>query len=412
MWMTTRKTGFVRMVVATTLALGLTGVAATATHAVAAGGTKPFKVLLVEVSAEGQPMPEVPASADAAVKALNQSGVKIQLDVCEVIGQDPSDFMKCVRQAIDNKDAAYVGSAPDDGITLLADAKIPMFTPLGVTAKSNTDPISFPTTGGLPVLFGAEGAALVASGRKKLGIVHLDLASSKPIEDLARQATIGAGGKFVTDIIVTFQSVDVSAQVQQLKSSGANGVLIIATESVDAAFIRTMTQFGLGNVLIGVADGTMRQETLDSLGTQAKNVVAGASLPHVNVKGKNSPAMAQYVKDMKAAGVFTADNTRSNGVATWLDLYAVAAGARAVSGAITGPGLLATLNASKGLDLPVVGKWVPSANGPIADSPRLSVGTGFYIRYAGGGAWKSLPPADGADIFALIQKGSAKAAKQ
>jgi Periplasmic binding protein len=400
-----------RMMVAATLALGLAGVGGAATSA-AASGTQPFKILLVEISAEGQPMPEVPASAEAAVKALNQSGVKIELDVCKVIGQDASDFMKCVRQAIDNHDAAYVGSAPDDGITLLADAKIPLFTPLGVTEKSNTDPISFPTTGGLPVLFGAEGAALVAKGRKKLGIVHLDLASSKPIEDLARQATIGAGGKFVSDIIVTFQSVDVSAQVQQLKSSGANGVLIIATESVDAAFIRTMGQFGLNNVLVGVADGTMRQETLDSLGALGKNVVAGANLPHVNVKGKNSPAMAQYIKDMKAAGVFTADNTRSNGVGTWLDIYAVAAGAKAMSGAITGPGLLSTLNASKGLDLPIVGTWVPSANGPIQTSPRLSVGTGFFIQYGGNGVWKPIPPADGTDIFTLIEKGSAKAAKQ
>ena len=399
------------LAIAGILAVGLTGVIGTATS-VAATGTQPFKVLLVEVDAEGQPMPEVPASANAAIKALNKAGVKIQTDVCKVVGQDPADFMTCVRQAIDDKDAAYVGNAPDDGITLLSDAKIPLFTPLGTTTKSNSDPISFPTTGGLPVVFGAEGASLVASGRKKLGIVHLDLDSAKPIEDLARQATIGAGGKFVSDIIVTFQSVDVSAQVQQLKSSGANGVLIIATESVDAAFIRTMGQFGLNNVLIGVADGTLRQETLDSLGALAKNVVAGANLPHVNVKGQNSPAMAQYIKDMKAAGSFTADNTRSNGVATWLDIYAVATGAQAMSGAITGPRLLSTLNASKGLDLPIVGTWVPSANGPIETSPRLSIGTGFFISYTGNGVWKPIPPANGTDIFTLIKKGSAKAAKQ
>jgi ABC-type branched-subunit amino acid transport system substrate-binding protein len=408
---TSGQTRLVRTVVAATVAVALTGVGGAASS-FAATSAQPFKVLVVEISAEGQPMPEVPASADAALKALNRSGVKMQLDVCKVIGQDASDFMKCVRQAIDDKVAAYVGSAPDDGITLLSDAKIPMFTPLGTTAKSNTDPISFPTNGGLPVLFGAEGAALVASGRKKLGIVHLDLASSKPIEDLARQATIGAGGKFVSDIIVTFQSVDVSAQVQQLKSSKANGVLIIATESVDAAFIRTMAQFGLGDMPIGVADGTLRQETLDSLGAQAKNIVAGANLPHVNVKGKNSPATAQYVKDMKAAGAFSGDNTRSNGVATWLDLYAVAAGTKTMTGAITGPGLLTALRASKGLDLPMVGKWNPSATGPIADSPRLSIGTGFYIRYAGNGTWSPIQPVGGADIFTLIQKGSAKAAKQ
>jgi hypothetical protein len=208
-------------------------------------------------------------------------------------------------QAIDNKDAAYVGSAPDDGITLLAAAKIPIFT----TLNSSSNPSSFPTQGGLPVIFGSEGAALVSLGSKKLGIVHLDITSSTPIEEATRNATIGAGGKFVSDIIVTFQSVDVSAQVQQLKNSGADGVLLIATESVDAAFIRTMAQFGLGDMLVGVADGTLRQETLDSFGAQAKNIVAGAALPHVNVKGKNSPATAQYVKDMKAAGSFNGDNT-------------------------------------------------------------------------------------------------------
>lgn len=389
-----------------TAAVALAGVTSVSSGAAAA--TQPFKVLLVEIQAEGQPMPEVSASAEAAVQSLNKQGVKIQLDVCEVIGQDAADFMKCVRQAIDNKDAAYVGSAPEDGVTLLAEAKIPVFT----TLNSSPNPVSFPTQGGLPVIFGSEGAALVSQGSKKLGIVHLDITSSTPIEEATRNATIGAGGKFVSDIIVTFQSVDVSAQVQQLKSSGADGVLLIATESVDAAFIRTMAQFGLGDMLVGVADGTLRQETLDSFGAQAKNIVAGAALPHVNVKGKNSPATAQYVKDMKAAGSFNGDNTRSNGVATWLAIYAVATAAKSMSGEITGPTLLSTLDASKGFDLPMVGNWVPSANGPIASTPRVSIGTGFFIQYSGNGIWKALPPGDGTDIFSLIEKGEAKAAKQ
>jgi hypothetical protein len=90
---------------------------------------------------------------------------------------------------------------------------------------------------------------------------------------------------------------------------------------------------------------------------------------------------------------------------TWINVHAIGDVVKAAGNVTDGASLIAALDASKGLDLPVVGTWVPSATGPFANYSRLSNGQGFYQKYSGNGTWSTVKPVDGVDVFALIAKG-------
>jgi ABC-type branched-subunit amino acid transport system substrate-binding protein len=383
----------------------------TTSTAAAPGSAGPtVKILVVDQGKyAAQPLVDILASAKAAAEAITKTGQTIDLDVCQPPpSADPSDTqaaLGCVRQAIDHHDAAFIGQAGDDGMKLLSDAQIPVFAPNALTPEEYNNPISFQPTGGAPVLFAAQGAAMVDQGAKKITLLNFDIDAAKPLAEFAKKAIVGAGGEVVDEIHVPFQAVDVSSQVQQLKKSGADGALIITTEDIAAMLIRTMNQFGVKMPTSAPAGG-LRQETLDSLGNLADGLLSGSPTPKVNVDGKNPSTLDQYINEMKAADSYTADNTRNTGVASWIAVHAIAAASKDLKAkSIDGPALLQALQASPGLDLPIAGKWVPSASGPFDSYKRVSNGTGFYLKYVGGGNWNTLKPENGSDMFALIQKG-------
>jgi ABC-type branched-subunit amino acid transport system substrate-binding protein len=295
-------------------------------------------------------------------------------------------------------------------MALLEAAKIPVFTPTPLVPSEYNSADSYVTSGGSQVLFGAQGAAMVSQGAKKIAILSFDIDAAKPLAEFAKKAVIGAGGKVVAEIAVPFQAVDVSSQIQQLKSSGADGALLITTEDIGAMIIRTIGQFGV-HVKISASQAGLRRETLDSLGSLADGLIGGASLPVVNVGGKNAPSILPYIKEMKAAGSYSADNVRNFGISSWIAVHAIAMAAKDVTGTVDGPALQSALNASKGYDLPVVGTWVPSKTGPFPTYSRVSNGIGFFLRYEGNGQWATLKPTAGVDTFALVAKADAKAAK-
>jgi branched-chain amino acid transport system substrate-binding protein len=387
------------------------GFAAMSAPALSSGqGTKaePVKILVIDQgNFSAQPLTDVLSSAKAAAKALTKAGQPIELDVCTPPSTvDPSDTqaaLPCARQAIDNRDAGFIGGPGEDGMKLLGEAKIPVFAPNALTPTEYNDPISFQPSGGAPVLFAAQGAAMVSQGHKKIALLTFDIDAAKPLAEFAKKAIVGAGGKVVDEIHVPFQAVDVSPQIQQLKSSDADGALIITTEDIAAMLIRTMNQFGV-DIAVSAPAGGLRQETLDSLGDLADGLLGGAPVPKVNIAGKNPPSLAQYVREMKAANSFDADNTRNTGIAAWVAVHAIAEAAKGLTGTVDGPALLDVLQKSPGLDLPVVGTWVPGATGPFANYKRVSNGTGFYLEYLGDGKWKTLKPVKGADMFKLIKK--------
>jgi branched-chain amino acid transport system substrate-binding protein len=403
-----RTRQLVATVGAAAVGLATMAVPALAARHAGSGEAEPVKILVIDQgNFSAQPLADVLASAKAAAKAVNKAGQPVELDICQPPSTvDPSDTqaaLGCVRQAIDNQDAAFIGGPGEDGMQLLGEAKIPVFAPNALTPTEYNDPISFQPSGGAPVLFAAQGAAMVSQGHKKIALLTFDIDAARPLAEFAKKAIIGAGGRVVDEIHVPFQAVDVSPQIQQLKSSGADGALIITTEDIAAMLIRTMNQFGV-DVAISAPAGGLRQETLDSLGELADGLLGGAPVPKVNVSGKNPPSLAQYVQEMKAAKSFKADTTRNTGIAAWLSVHAIAEAAKGLTGPVDGPALLDALQQSPGLDLPIIGTWVPSASGPFPSYERVSNGTGFYLEYVGDGKWKTLKPVNGADMFKLIKK--------
>jgi ABC-type branched-subunit amino acid transport system substrate-binding protein len=342
--------------------------------------------------------------AKAAAKALKKAGVNLQIDTC--VSNNTADVnasLNCVREAIANKDAAFIGTAADDGVALLEEAKIPVFAPNALSAQEYNNPISYQVTGGVPTLFGALGASLVNAGAKKVAVLGFDIDAAKPLVDFAKKAVVGAGGKIVADIAVPFQAVDVSSQVQQLKDSGANGVVIVTTEDILAMLVRTMGQLG-ADVRIAVPASQLRAETMESLGPLMDGMVSGDVLPKVNVRGKSPASAAQFIKEMKAVEAYDTDNTGYQGMVTWINVHAIGEAVKTARNVTDGASLIAALDASKGLDLPIVGTWVPSATGPFPTYSRLSNGRGFYQKYSGNGTWSTVKPVDGVDVFALIAK--------
>jgi ABC-type branched-subunit amino acid transport system substrate-binding protein len=372
--------------------------------AAAASGDQPLRIMVVDTSQSASSPFYTVNGAKAAVKALNKAGTKIQLDICDSSNTaDINASLSCVREAISNKDAAFIGTAADDGVALLEQAKIPVFAPNALSAQEYNNPISYQVTGGVPVVFGALGASLVNAGAKKVAVLGFDIDAAKPLTDFAKKAVVGSGGKIVTDIAVPFQAVDVSSQVQQLKDSGAKGVVIITTEDIAAMLVRTIGQLG-AKVKIAIPASELRQETMSSLGSLMDGMVSGDVLPHVNVGSKNPASVAQFIKEMKAVDAYDTNNTGYQGMVTWINVHAIGEAMKAAGNVTDGASLIAALDASKGLDLPIVGKWVPSATGPFSTYSRLSNGRGFFQTYSGDGTWATVKPVDGVDVFALIAK--------
>jgi ABC-type branched-subunit amino acid transport system substrate-binding protein len=369
----------------------------------AASGDKPLRIMVVDTSKSASSPFYTVNAAKAAIKALNKAGTKVQLDICESSNTaDVNAALACVREAIANEDAAFIGTAGDDGVALLEQAKIPVFAPNALSEQEYNNPISYQVTGGVPVVFGAVGAAVVNAGVKKVAILGFDIDAAKPLVDFAKKTVVGAGGKIVADIGVPFQAVDVSSQIQQLKDSGAKGVVIITTEDILAMLVRTIGQLGV-KVQIAVPASQLRQETMSSLGSLMDGMVSGDVLPHVNVGDKNAASLAQFIKEMKAVDAYNSNDTANNGMATWISVHAIGEAMKA--GKVTdGASLIAALDASKGLDLPIVGNWVPSATGPFSKYSRLSNGQAFLQKYAGNGKWNATKPLKGVDVFALIEK--------
>jgi ABC-type branched-subunit amino acid transport system substrate-binding protein len=377
------------------------------TSASAASGNA-VRVLVVDNSeSSSQPQPEVIASARAAEAGLADSPRPIAIVPCEVTASDPADTgpaMACVRQAIEEGVAAFVGTAPEDGSTLLEDAGIPQFAPNPLSDYELTSPNSFIATGGAQLLFAAQGVAAAEEGGSQVAVVGFDIEAAAPLIDMAKRAVEGSGGEVAAEILVPFQAVDVTPQVQQIADADADAVLIVTTEDVAANLIRTIDQFGL-DVAISVPAGGLRQETLDSLGGLSEGLLSGGLFPKVNVDDENAPMLDQYIEDMEATDSFDADLTRDTGIATWIDLYAISLAAERVDGAVDGPALLAALQDPEPLTLPIVGDWDPTATGPLPDAPRISIGTGYLLRYEGDGAWATLPPEDGVDLFDVLGAG-------
>jgi hypothetical protein len=374
------------------------------TKARAATSDSPVRVMVLETSGGGMPVPDLMAGALAAEKALADSPRPIEIVRCKATVSGPGDTagtMACVRNAIDSHVAAFLGTAPEDGSELLKAAGISSWPQNPLSKFELNDPTSFVPTGGSQLQFAAQGVAAVKYGGPRVAIVGFDIEQAAPLIENAIDGVEGAGGKVVAKIFVPFQAVDVSPQIQQIDDVDADSVLIITTEDVLANIVRTIGQFGL-DVTIAVPAGGQRNETLDALGPLAKRLVAGASLPFVNINGKNPDVLKQYIADMKAAGSFSEDLVRVTGLRTWINLYAISRAAERVEGDVDGPALLRALEDPKPLDVPVMGEWVPSANGPLEEYPRISSGTGYLLRYVGDGTWETLKPQNGLSLFDLI----------
>ena len=96
------------------------------------------------------------------------------------------------------------------------------------------------------------------------------------------------------------------------------------------------------------------------------------------------PAIAEFVKDMQAAGTATPANMASDGVSGWLAVYAVQAVLHGATGPFTASSLTSALNSAKNVDLKGLLTWTPSAPGPTPRFQRAAVSDVYFLTVKGG----------------------------
>jgi ABC-type branched-subunit amino acid transport system substrate-binding protein len=358
------------------------------------GGTIKFMTLAV-VGSPVASYPEVQPDVDAAVAAINKAGgingKKIQDIFCNSKG-DANTAVTCAREAVKDKVAAVVGD-----IDLFNAQTTPVFAAAGIPvigqwsdgdSSDGTNSDSFPINSGSFGSYPATIFAMKAMGIKKVAIVPLDFPIALSQAAVVQKTIAAEGLQYGGMIKVPVEGVsDYSPYAQQVKSSGAQGVV----------------------PLIGPAAFTGMQKALDSLGIKVTTGVCeicGETEPGLLLGGPyppatdmSNPGIATFNKELVAAGLKQVSPTDINvysGLNAWAAMHAAAEVAKTIKGAVTASSLTQALHHASNIDVEGLTTWSPSQLGSpaLGKFPRFPVSQGYVLKIGAGGAIVNtgLPP--------------------
>ena len=313
-------------------------------------------VKIVSVSNTSSPLssqtPEFGPSAAAAAKAATDEctlGAPVEVIDCDD-KFTPNGAAACARKAVSEKAAAAVtySGFGDSILPILQAAKIPSLNN-ATSSSENSSPDSFPTAYPITTLFG-ELSLAAGAGAKSVVIVTYDIPSVKFFTQLAAAQAATLGMKVMPAITFAPTETDMASYAGQVIDSKADAYIPIVGAPQELGLAKALRQQGADLSKSPLYISGLNNQTpafVKQLGdSDGLLSVAWAWSPSAT----DNPAIAQYLKEMEAAGASTDPSSLTiQGVTAWASVHVAVDTMKAV-GENTGPGLAEGLNGGKAPD--------------------------------------------------------------
>jgi branched-chain amino acid transport system substrate-binding protein len=301
------------------------------------------------------------AGVRAGVRALNAqgglNGSEVKLSVCD--DRDANDELKCVRKAVADKAAAFVGSSQifngKAAQAILRKENIPDIAVNLIAQTEWSNPISFPIwTSNLGVI-ACPVQMTAATGAKRVSTIGQDLPPQKELARLTKGVAAAKAVPYGTNVTVPIAQTDFSGAVKQLADSHPDAIADLLTGPSLIGFFGAARSLGQNFGGYCSMAAILPIPTLKQLKAQADNVYGSWGLPPTNADAAEKYPLVKQFRDEMTAEANAADGDKNAsldklttpGMAlnAWLGVQAVLKqGAEKVSGPITGAKLLDALN--------------------------------------------------------------------
>jgi ABC-type branched-subunit amino acid transport system substrate-binding protein len=347
--------------------------------------------------------PNVWAGAKAAAIRLNKSGgingQRINIITCNTM-VDRNTTTACARTAASDKVIGVLGpteSFVQDALPVLSNARIP-FMGSGTSTNEQVGKNSFPLSAGAYSALG--GPAIYFRDKLKIkdvaiGVVQTDvgIAAAKQVETVIK----GAGLSYKGTVTFPLTTQDYAPIAQQLKSTGAKGIILITGSVLTPSVIQASKQIGFSPAWASSTAGTPPTDAAkykDIL----QGVYLGGAFPTTSSNLKGTRQFRADAAAAKAQGVTDTENQNDSMLQSWLMVNALNSVAKKYlkGKKVTGPAMLSALKKAKNIDLSGLGKWSPGGKG-LSSAPQLKRGT-MFLNQVDNGAYKLVTP-KGIDVI-------------
>ncbi len=217
--------------------------------------------------------PGVTAIAEAIGRDVNAKGGvhggKLRVLTCNE-HNTADGVTACVRQAVDAKVVAVVGSYSqyaDTFMPLLESAGIPYIGGYGLSGAEFSSPLSYPVAGGTPALIAGSGRQLVGAGCHSVAMVRPD----SPAGDTLTRYLAGAlrpDGVALLDIKVSEKQPDYGDAVRKAVGDDQQGGCVTNALGPEQTLklIDAYRQLNPRHTLLSSVIGSVQQSVIDSTG--------------------------------------------------------------------------------------------------------------------------------------------------
>ncbi|WP_035791720.1 ABC transporter substrate-binding protein [Kitasatospora mediocidica] len=244
--------------------------------------------------------PGVTAVAEAIGRDVNTKGLgghRLRVITCNE-HNTVDGGTACVRQAVDNKVIAVIGSYSLNSDSLLPGleaARIPYIGGYGLSGAEFSSPLSYPVAGGTPTLVAGNGRQLVAAGCRTIALVRPDTAAGDTLTGYLGAAVRPAGVKLV-DVRVSEQSPDYGDAARKALGDDRTGTCAsdaLAPEQ-SAKLLDAYGKLAPKHTLLGALIGSVPQSVVGSQGS------AGGPLDNAYVAGWYPPTSSHAWDALRA----------------------------------------------------------------------------------------------------------------
>jgi ABC-type branched-subunit amino acid transport system substrate-binding protein len=291
--------------------------------------------------------PEIPASAKAAAKAINDAGGVNGHPITIITCDDkltPAGAAACARKAISEKVTAVVGAISPTGgdsyMPILEKAGIPSVADLAPSNSEATSPLSYPIASSALGLV-AGGSVLKAAGATKIQYLGPNLPAFVGLMKLVSSILPTTGAAFNGDTLFPVAATDYSQYVTSAYGSGADGVVpILTTSGTLPAFVNAVAGAGFSFTKNPtVLSGTLLNP--DDLTGQLKDKLNGVYVYNIGQTptDESLPGIKTYHDELAAAAGEQVPY-KDSGLEAWVGVHVIAQILAKTSGDITSPAVL------------------------------------------------------------------------
>ncbi|GAA2135125.1 ABC transporter substrate-binding protein [Kitasatospora kazusensis] len=262
---------------ATALALlpALLALSACASSAAApGGGGGDYTVMTWAPSATGSDdRPGVTALAEAIGRDVDTKGGmhggKLRVITCND-HNTAAGATACVRQAVDAKVVAVVGSYSqyaDSFMPVLESAGIPYIGGYGLSGPEFSSPLSYPVAGGTPALIAGSGRQLVAAGCRSVAVIRPDTPAGDTLTTYLASA-LQPDGVAMVDVKVPDKTADFGGTVSKAVNGDQRGGCVTNALGPEQTLklLDAYRQLNPRHTLFGSVIGSVQQSVIDSTG--------------------------------------------------------------------------------------------------------------------------------------------------